>query len=453
MGFSWTDNAATTSTRIRAVHINELRSAVDSLRTSPPCNLGGYPWTDNPVSTTTHIRAVHFTELRSAIQDVWNCHNMGALPNWSVGSAPSTSRQVSARDINDLRTWVDQVDPPLALNGLHWQSPVQEGSNLNSTGSQTQVKLGGGFGSVLILSPQTAASPYTPQQEATGTNIQWLQMPGNMPCRPSGVSWNEAIIVRLLWPGSSGSQQLPANPADLANGWGPFIQWCQSVQLYNFIVLNEPNIEYNGGSGASPSLWNPTNPTYMSELADALRAASNPSLPIYLGFPGPGGVNNPANGFKDSSGNFTTNWTTYWNDYKAVILSKYNNISLHPYAAPGVGFTQQSLIDDAYSQSTNIRPTFPQHPQRFTEYGINIDNYSGGDTPSNRQTRANDYTSFVKWLRGVGTDTHGNYAKFDYILACHVFIARDSSGDDTAIYQLSDAEATTLASGVGCVGQ
>lgn len=66
--FPWTNDPATSSTHIRAVHINELRTAADQARAA--LGLGGYSWTDNPVGTSTHIRAVHFTELHDVIQDL-----------------------------------------------------------------------------------------------------------------------------------------------------------------------------------------------------------------------------------------------------------------------------------------------------------------------------------------------------------------------------------------------
>lgn len=301
----WTDDAATPTTRIRAVHINELRSVVDGLRTSPPCNLGGYPWTDNPVGTTTHIRSVHFTELRNAIQDVWNCHSMGALPNWSYGSPPSPGggRPISARDINDLRGWVSQIDPAAALCGLHWQSPV----TLDSAESRTQFKAGAGFGSVLILSPQdsTALNWNTPPNnlDPTATQISWLEDPNNRTCHPAGgdPSANERGIIRLYWP-MAGTQQLQPNPADQAAKWQAFITWCQGQQTYNFVVLNEPDLEYSA-PGASPALWYPGSPGtvnagYMHDLAAAVRS-QNPNGTVYLGFPGPSGnitpLNNQAN--------------------------------------------------------------------------------------------------------------------------------------------------------------
>lgn len=113
----WTDDPATSSTHVRAVHINELRTAADQARAA--LGLGSYAWTDNPVGTGTHIRAMHFTELHDVIQDLWTRHGQGTLPNWDVGSAPSPSRQISARDINDLRSWLNQVDPPAAKRGFH----------------------------------------------------------------------------------------------------------------------------------------------------------------------------------------------------------------------------------------------------------------------------------------------------------------------------------------------
>lgn len=304
-----------------------------------------------------------------------------------------------------------------ALNGLHWQSPLQSMPN----GSQVQVNAGAGFGSVLILSHSD-----TPPagEEMARHNIYWLEY--NMRCQPASMA--ERVIVRLYYPMGS----LPS-PSDLAALWGDQLRWCQGQGVQHFQVLNEFNIEYPG------QLWNPTNPSYMSALADAMRAQADPRFPIYLGFPGPGGVNNPQFNFRPGS----ANWNTYWSDYANVISTKYNDIALHPYAAPALGATLQSLKDDAWAQAQDVRSRFTTKPHRFTEYGINIDNY-GGDTPQNRQQRATDYASFVNWVRSGWND---------HILACHVYIARDSSGGHAEIYQLSDDEATTLANGVGCVGQ
>lgn len=113
----WTDNPVTTNTRIRAVHINELRRSVDNYRFAIGVPRGG--WTDQPITPSTRIRAVHLTELRSAIQELWNFHQQGPLPNWSVGSSPNPNRAISAQDVNDLRLWSDLTDPPPPTIGIN----------------------------------------------------------------------------------------------------------------------------------------------------------------------------------------------------------------------------------------------------------------------------------------------------------------------------------------------
>jgi GH25 family lysozyme M1 (1,4-beta-N-acetylmuramidase) len=122
---SWTDNPAKNTTHIRAVHINEIRHTVDGNRKA--AGLSPYPWsTPTGVSSRSHIRAVDFTDVRAAITQYM------ALSNWSVGSAPSPSRQVSARDINDVRTWTDQFST--ALGRPTGPDPWSPGSTSYSTG-------------------------------------------------------------------------------------------------------------------------------------------------------------------------------------------------------------------------------------------------------------------------------------------------------------------------------
>lgn len=118
----WIDNPATSSTRIRAVHINELRDAVN-------CHYAAYgssvTWTDNPVTSNVRIRAIHFTEIRNAIQTLWNQKTMGAIPSWTAGSAPSSTRSIRASDINNLRGWLNSYETNTTggvygpLRGLH----------------------------------------------------------------------------------------------------------------------------------------------------------------------------------------------------------------------------------------------------------------------------------------------------------------------------------------------
>ncbi|HUX86360.1 MAG TPA: hypothetical protein VMW65_05115 [Chloroflexota bacterium] len=383
MGFPWTDNAANTSTHIRTIHITELRSAVDQLRTA--CGLPTYSWTDNPIGLSTHVRVIHFTELHDAIQDVWTCHNMGSVPNWSVGSAPSLNRQISARDINDLRNWVDQVDPPGALNGLHWHSPV----TLDPTDTRTQFNFGAGFGSTLILSHPDVPPAGESNSES---DIYWLET--NRTCVAGGAPFFEVVIARLLY---LADKNLPDAPT-LAGLWGNFVRWCQGV--YNLVVLIELDLE-NPGPTYNPPLWNPTNPAYMIQLATSLREQGTPGEPIWLGFPGPGVGGNGAYG--------KPGWNTYWSDYAGVITSQFNNIAFHAY-----GSDLASLKDSAYNPSVDLRNRFLQLPQRITEYGIPITSY-GGD----HLQRVCDYASFLNWLRSGWNN---------YILACHAFISAPPDG-------------------------
>lgn len=118
MALSWTDNPATNNTHVRAVHINELRRTINRNRRA--ASLALFVWSDGPfVSGAVRIRAVHFNEIRAAIPP------SVPLGSWSVGSAPSPSRQVSARDINDLRRWVDQFSASVGLSA--GPDPVPQG--------------------------------------------------------------------------------------------------------------------------------------------------------------------------------------------------------------------------------------------------------------------------------------------------------------------------------------
>lgn len=438
MGFVWTDDPANTSIHIRTIHVNELRGAVDTLRSD--VSLPAYTWTDNPVSTTTHMRAIHFTELRSALNDVWTAKGMGPMPNWSLGSAPNTGRQISARDMNDLRHWVNTVDPPYALNGLHWQNPPALTSD-----AEAQMRAGGvGFGSTLILFIGDSSQPtWNPSTDPTCQAITWLASPGNLNCdvRSKGVAFNEIVIVRL-WYFQASQQQLPTDPEVLAARWGPFIRWCQTQGVSNFQVLNELNMEYDGSLGASPALWHPVNPGYMQQLATDLRAQGTPGQNLWLQFPGPGGnVNQAVLPPSD--------WDTYWSGYADTINNYYDGLALHVYPANASPTPGQALIRATHANLEDVTSRFSTKYQRITEYGISIQNY-GGDTPSNHAARGNDYAAFVNDLRSGWTQL---------VRACHVFIGQDSPdyGAGTAehyeLYTGSGVdEAANITTGVGCVG-
>lgn len=64
--FSWTDPVLTShSSNIKAVHLNELRNALEPV-------IGSRTWTDDTIQPrVTTVKAAHFNELRSAVADVW----------------------------------------------------------------------------------------------------------------------------------------------------------------------------------------------------------------------------------------------------------------------------------------------------------------------------------------------------------------------------------------------
>ncbi|HXH40358.1 MAG TPA: fibronectin type III domain-containing protein, partial [Thermoanaerobaculia bacterium] len=59
-------DAATAGTPIKAVHVTELRTAVDAARSALSLSTGGY--TDAPPLTGVIVKAVHFQELRVRVQ-------------------------------------------------------------------------------------------------------------------------------------------------------------------------------------------------------------------------------------------------------------------------------------------------------------------------------------------------------------------------------------------------
>jgi len=448
---AWTDNPATSSTRIRRIHINELRRTVDARRVQ--AGLGLYGWTDGPAITSgMHIRAIHFSEIKTAIEQY-----TGSLGAWTAGTPPSNARQVKWSDINNLRSWAETFSQVLgqptgvinliSLNGLHWQSPVQA----DSSSSQAQVRAGTanphGFGSVLILSH--AGTPPDGEQYSTA-DVDWLTTAGNMTCRPNGVPISEVVIARLydraaFENGAPTGYNLNPDPVVQAAKWSTFIQHCQARGVVNFVVLNEPNLEYPGPS-VSPALWNPTNPTYMTQLAQALRV-QNPSRPIYLGFPGPGNVN-VGSGFYPGE----ANWNQYWNDY-APAMNSYDFVALHPY-----GLSLSSLQANALDQSKDIvsrPPPYQNSYLRFTEYGIPIAIYGTRGDAAAHARRGTDYATFVNWVRSPAF-TGALPGKYISVLACHAFIAMKSPNfgtSSTEDYQIMDGEAQNLADSVGCVGQ
>jgi hypothetical protein len=92
------------------------------MRERAAAKLNPFRWAegdDSEVSTSSRIRAPHFGEARTAIQELWLRKRLGPLPQWTVGATPNDERQFSARDINDLRSWVDNY--AASTNGIDGQ--------------------------------------------------------------------------------------------------------------------------------------------------------------------------------------------------------------------------------------------------------------------------------------------------------------------------------------------
>ena len=93
------------STLIKAVHIAELRVAIDSLRVLN--NLSPFTWTD-PILTpgTTPSRAVHVLELWTALNQIYQALGR-ALPTYTDPTTGQT--MIQAVHIGDLRSAVQAL--------------------------------------------------------------------------------------------------------------------------------------------------------------------------------------------------------------------------------------------------------------------------------------------------------------------------------------------------------
>jgi Beta-propeller repeat len=106
--FSFTDPTLTSGTTlIRAVHVNELRSDVNQLRSD--AGLAAYSFTDPTLTPgTTLIRAVHINDLRTALAAVYTACSSTA-PTYTDATLTPGSSLIRAIDISQLRTNVQNA--------------------------------------------------------------------------------------------------------------------------------------------------------------------------------------------------------------------------------------------------------------------------------------------------------------------------------------------------------
>jgi hypothetical protein len=94
------DPLVTGVTAVKAVHINELRAAIDALRAR--YNLGAVVWTDSPIVVgTTPVQAVHVTEMRTALSAAYVAAGQPA-PTFSPAVTAMTT-VIGMAEIADLR--------------------------------------------------------------------------------------------------------------------------------------------------------------------------------------------------------------------------------------------------------------------------------------------------------------------------------------------------------------
>ena len=108
------------ATTVKAVHVQELRDRIDTLR--GPRGLGAFAWTNPMLSATTSvIAAVHMQELRDALAAVYADDGL-ASPTYTHGV--SAGSPIRAVDITELRAAIVAIEgttaPTLAVV-MSWQ--------------------------------------------------------------------------------------------------------------------------------------------------------------------------------------------------------------------------------------------------------------------------------------------------------------------------------------------
>jgi hypothetical protein len=96
--FAFTNDPITIGTTALALHLTELRSTVNALRSA--ANLGAYSFADTMASGLT-IKALHLTQLRDAVNDARSAFSTGAIT--FSQSPPAVGGLIRASHINDLR--------------------------------------------------------------------------------------------------------------------------------------------------------------------------------------------------------------------------------------------------------------------------------------------------------------------------------------------------------------
>jgi DNA-binding beta-propeller fold protein YncE len=93
------------STAIKAVHVTEMRDAINVVRAR--YGLTAAAWTDTLTAQLTSVKAVHMTEMRSALAAVYSARGMAA-PTYTNAITAGTTR-IRAVDVTELRSAIVTV--------------------------------------------------------------------------------------------------------------------------------------------------------------------------------------------------------------------------------------------------------------------------------------------------------------------------------------------------------
>ena len=105
LSFTFTDDPLTPGTTvIKAVHVTELRAAVNTQRSR--VGLGPFPYTDPTlVQGSTPVKAVHLTDLRTALTQAYQAAGQ-TPPTYTDATLVAGQTLIKAIDIQELRTFV-----------------------------------------------------------------------------------------------------------------------------------------------------------------------------------------------------------------------------------------------------------------------------------------------------------------------------------------------------------
>lgn len=101
------DPVLAASTKVKEVHINELRTYINQLRVC--VGLGNYSFTDTLQTGQTKVKAIHVQELRNALNDVYDRAGR-TRPNYTDSTLTAGQTKVKAAHINELRDAVRAVE-------------------------------------------------------------------------------------------------------------------------------------------------------------------------------------------------------------------------------------------------------------------------------------------------------------------------------------------------------